>query len=321
MTCSFFWTRHESKTVRELTFRQQGMSVVPWEGRIERDPGLPVGRCERRCGANDREVAKGVGLVVRACLRYGCVCCENGWEWMPRQGGVGQPRLFLFSLPLSSFLSLFSSLPLFLYLCSSISFAFWFAPFIPRYEYTRIHTYRERICTAAVHCTHKSVPALVLLLVTEGGFKLRVVWKSVVRMIKDSRLLWTRPAATLRPFDAIVGEFGRWSALIARLPNELDRLIPHGTTYIVRFLCEQIHSISACMRWTFLLGGFFLSTSYVDILPRNQFDDTEIVSTRRQNVSLLESNPTKKSFLRITRRTFLRFCVFMSAANRCWLVR
>lgn len=121
------------------------------------------------------------------------------------------------------------------------------------------------------------MPALVLLLVTERGFKLRVVWKSVVRMIKDSKLLWTRPAATL-PFDAIVGEFGRWSALIARLPNELDRLIPHGTTCIVRFLCEQIHSIFVCMRWTFLLGEFFLSTNYVDILPRNQFDDTEIIN-------------------------------------------
>lgn len=158
MTCSFFWTRHESKTVRELTFRQQGMSVVPWEGRIERDPGLPVGRCERRCGANDREVAKGVGLVVRACLRYGCVCCENGWEWMPRQGGMGQPRLFLFSLPLSLFLSLFSFLLLFLFPSISVPLSLSPSSSHRLYHATNIHGYTRtrNVYTQQLYTVHTS---------------------------------------------------------------------------------------------------------------------------------------------------------------------
>lgn len=70
------------------------------ECRIERGPERREG-CQsmegpsRRHCANDREVAEGVGLVVGACLRYRCVCCESGREErvVPRQGGVGQLSL------------------------------------------------------------------------------------------------------------------------------------------------------------------------------------------------------------------------------------
>lgn len=167
-------------------------------------------RCERAWSG------RGCRGWVGACLRYGCVCCENGWEWMPSQGGVGQ---------FSS--SLFTSI----HVCVS-SLVSPLSPPAP-HSSALLHGVYMHIHTRAKPW---STPALVLLLATERRFKLRIVWKSVVRMIKDSRLLWTCHHWLFLPLTKSV----RSNALIGQLPNELDRsdndFVAALAVYLAKFL-------------------------------------------------------------------------------------